>query len=257
MWWWFCIATVTGVLLHKIYRKLTKHLSIVMKEMKRSSLQSILTAFKVVQSTANKWNFQINYSIVKIYSTIYLRLWPPFENNVACAIVCSWSIILVFGAAHSHTMHKSHGKREHVLAINLAFKTKIFWKLLQHLRYWCCMDLGTARAHSSRKMQNFKLVIWKFAITIEYRCAHNAVSPSTEYNQCYSHMTSWAPHCVSLLYLLFLLLLLLELIDQTTQFSIKSCRIIPKKRRVKITFSFQLKFNFNIDDYFVCVCVAN
>lgn len=110
--------------------------------------------------------------------------------------------------------------------------------------------------HKLRKMQNFKLVICEFAITIEYRCTALFIQCATQCRQqqnatmVLALTESSVQHCTSPNRTsLQLFRSSNESIDQTTQISIKSCRIIIHQRRLYL--ELQLKFNLNNVDYFV------
>lgn len=115
--------------------------------------------------------------------------------------------------------YKSSIQNENILGIVATFALLVF--------YCCCISssLCTARAlHvQALKMQNFKLVIWKFAaITIEYRCTYNTMQCRRQQNATSASLDCANTADIPSLYFSSPLVS----IDQTTQFSIKSCWII-------------------------------
>lgn len=116
-----------------------------------------MSEFKVVQSTTltrtHKRNFQINQSIVEMLQYFCPIVGLPFRIcGIAATVFIQFGIRFRFSGALNRTEPNLTEQNTHVLAINLAFKTKIFWKLLQHLHcqyfvvYEFCLYVYVARA---------------------------------------------------------------------------------------------------------------
>lgn len=171
---YFAVVTmILPLLLPPLYSKLKtseNSCPLLWKKCKDKSLGVYLgAAFKSVpidhkQMKLSNEPLYCELRIVKILQYIYFFDYGPsdrIENDGAYATLCSWSIIWVCACGA-----QIYGKREHVSAINPAFKPKIFCSISIASYFGCCCycravcvcaDLGTARALHVQSSKNAKL----------------------------------------------------------------------------------------------------